>query len=138
MASSQANRDAGIQVEQFRADARGRSAEHVGTDGWYDVEDGGTPVEVKSCQREVAVTYGDNDRTRPGRYQLEHDNHRNLVDHGGEYDFVLMDGDTAADVVTMDAEEIDDLVNEQNRTWPDSPSKLKLRWMDVHGDEVDE
>lgn len=140
MASSQANREAGVQTEQFRAEARGRTAEHVGTGGWYDVDDDGTPVEVKSCQRTVAVNYGDNDRVRPGRYQIDHDNHRNLVDHGGEYDFVLMDenGDSSLDVVTIDAADLDDLINELNRTWPDSPSKLKLRWQDVHDeDEVD-
>lgn len=126
------NRRLGVKVEEYRADERGRSAEHVGTDGWYDVEDDGTPVEVKSAEREVAVDYGNNDRTRPGRYQLEHDNHRNLVDHDGEYDFVLRDGSGTAAERTMPAEAVDDLIDDLNRTWPDPPSKLKLLWTDVH------
>jgi hypothetical protein len=135
MASRSENRQLGVQVEQYRARERGASAEHVGTDGWFDVEDGDTPVEVKSAEKEVSVDHDGSGRSRPGRYQLEHDNHRNLVDHGGEYDFVLRDGSDTVAERTMMAAEIDDLIDEQNRKWPDG-SKLKILWTDIHP-EVD-
>lgn len=132
MATSE-NRRLGVQVEEHRADQRGRTAEHVGTDGWYDVEDAGTPVEVKSTKKAVKVNWDGSGRTRPGRYQLTHDNHRNLVDHGGEYDFVLMDadGDNQIAAETMPAEDVDKLINELDRKWPEG-SKLKLSWKDIH------
>jgi len=96
----------------------------------------GTPVEVKSTEKDVTVNWDGSGRTRPGRYQLEHSNHRNLVDHGGEYDFVLRDGDEEVAVRTMDAAEVDKLINKENRTWPEN-SKLKLSYKDIHP-EVDD
>lgn len=129
-ASREQNRQLGVQVEKSRA--RDRGGEHVGTDGWFDVEDSdGSPVEVKSTEVEVENPT----ETRPGRYQIDEDNHANLRDHGGVYDFVLRDGDVEVDVETMTAAEVDDLIDENDRKWP-SGSKLKLSWKDVHG-EVD-
>lgn len=135
MATTSENRALGVQVEKSRADARGPSAKHVGTDGWFDVEDGQTPVEVKSAEKDVTVNWDDSGRTRPGRYQLDEDNHNNLVDHGGEYDFVLRDGKDTVAERTMTAAEVDDLIDELDRKWP-TGSKLKLSWKDVHP-EVD-
>jgi hypothetical protein len=135
MASKSENRRLGVQVEKFRADKRG--GEHVGTDGWFDVEGrDGTPVEVKSCSVRVETDTNEWTETRTGRYQLERDNHRNLADHDGEYDFVLRDDDNGepVDTVTMSAGEVDDLINELDRKWP-SGSKLKIQWTDIHGED---
>lgn len=126
------NRQLGVSVEKHRARERGPSAEHVGTEGWYDVYDDG-PVEVKSTERRVTVDWNGQGSSRPGRYQIEEDNHANLRDHGGEYDFVLRDGDQTVAERTMSAAEVDDLLTELDRTWPDG-SKLKLSWRQVHPD----
>jgi hypothetical protein len=129
------NRRLGVQIEKARA--RARNGEHVGTEGWFDVEDSGTPVEVKSCDVDTATNVNEWTDSRTGRYQLEHDNHRNLADHDGEYDFVLRDGDTEVDVVTMSAAEVDAWINENNRKWPEN-SKLKIKWTDIHDVEESE
>lgn len=127
--STQDNKTVGTQVEEYRA--KERNGERT-PEAWFDVEDGdGTLVEVKSCDRRVAVTYGDNDHTRPGRYQIDEDNHYNLLDHGGVYDFVLKDGDGTAAERTMTAREVEDLREEKGLQWPES-GKLKLLWKYVH------
>lgn len=127
----EANQRLGRQVEKHRA--KTRDGQHVGTDGWFDVEGSdGTPVEVKSTQKEVTVNWDGQGKTRPGRYQIVKENHQNLVDHGGEYDFVLRDGEgNEIETRTMTAAEVDELIRERGREWPEN-SKLKLSHRDIH------
>lgn len=116
------NKVLGRQIEQYRARQRGGD---VTPEAWFDVEaPDGTLVEVKSTERRLA--YG-----RRGRYQIERENHENLVDHGGEYDFVLRDGDGTAIEETMDASEVEQLRQDHELKWPDG-GKLKLPWSYVH------
>jgi len=85
MSGSEANQQVGLAVE--RTVANDRDAEHLGdSGGWFDVDDDGTPVEVKSTKKRL-------ESGRRGRYQLVKRNHANLRDHDGEYVFVLRDGD---------------------------------------------
>lgn len=116
------NKTVGRQIEKHRADQR--NGEHV-PEAWFDVEDSdGTVVEVKSTERRLAGG-------RRGRYQLVEDQHDNLRDHNGEYDFVLRDGDGAVAQRTMDAEDVEELRQEKDLKWPDG-GKLKLPWSYVH------
>lgn len=127
-----ANKYLGEHVEEDRADARGGERT---PEAWFDVDDDGTPVEVKSTERRLS--YG-----RRGRYQIERTNHENLLDHGGEYDFVLRDGsgedgeqyDTAATRIGVDASTVEAWREERGLKWPDG-GKLKLPWSQVHDPE---
>lgn len=125
------NKRVGTSIEEYRAKQRGRHAERTPGVDFMDVDDDGTPVEVKSTEVRVAVKWDENRSPRRGRYQLKEDNHRNLVDHGGEYDFALRDDDGLVAERTMTADEVDDLLDANDRTWPEN-SKLKLSWADIH------
>jgi len=124
MASNErANQQLGLDIEE--AVARERDAEHLGdSGGWFDVDDDGTPVEVKSTEKRLQSG-------RRGRYQLIESNHANLRDHGGEYVFVLREGDSEVDRTTVTPSEIDDYVQAEDRKWPRG-SKLKIPWTEVH------
>jgi len=129
--SRRQNKQLGTSIEEYRARQRGgrRTPE-----AWFDVEAGdGTLVEVKSTEKRVKVDWNDQGKSRRGRYQIIQSNHQNLRDHGGEYDFVLRDGDDTVAERTMTARELDDLLDEHDRTWPNG-SKLKLPWSHVHPD----
>lgn len=121
------NRNLGRQVEQHRADARG--GEHRPDMDFFDVEaSDGTPVEVKSTRRTVENPSVD----RSGRYQIVGDNHEELVEQGGEYDFVLRDqNDDELETVTLAAEEVDRIIAENDLKWP-TGSKLKLSYHYIH------
>lgn len=122
------NKEVGTSIEKYRAKQRGGERT---PEAWFDVEAAdGTLVEVKSTERRVSVDWAENRDPRRGRFQIERSNHENLVDHGGEYDFVLRDGDDAVAETTMTAKEVDDLLDENDRTWPKN-SKLKLVWSDI-------
>lgn len=116
------NKAIGTQIEKYRAEERGGERT---PEAWFDVEGGdGTIVEVKSTM--VRLESG-----RIGRYQIEGENHRNLVDHGGVYDFVLRDGDHIADETTLSASEVERIRKEHNLKYPDG-GKLKVPWTYVH------
>lgn len=118
-----ANKRLGTKVAKSRADARG--AEHTPDAGYFDVDDE-QPVEVKTTARTVES----GGETRKGRYQLVGDNHDRLVREGGEYDFVLR-RDDGQDVATLEASEVDEIINEAGLSWPQN-SKLKLRYDLIH------
>lgn len=123
--TSNVNKQVGTSIESYRADAR--DGERT-PDAWFDVEAAdGTLVEVKSTERRLS--YG-----RRGRYQIERTNHENLVDHGGEYDFVLRDGDSTAAERTLDASTVEEIRQEHGLKWPNG-GKLKLPWSYVHEPE---
>lgn len=119
--STNRNKDVGTSIESYRADQRGGERT---PEAWFDVEDGSTIVEVKSTEKRLSSG-------RRGRYQLEEDQHENLLDHGGEYDFALRDGDDLAAERTMDASDVEDLLDEKDLKWPRA-GKLKLPWSYVH------
>lgn len=113
-------------VEEQRRDARD-AVEGPNSD-FYDLEDGDNLIEVKTTSREVANPNGN----REGRYQLEETNHRQLLEADGIYDFVLRDADDAIeDVTTLEAAELEELIDENNREWPEN-SKLKIRWSQIN------
>ena len=125
MSTSDQNKRLAEHVEGERADAR--DAEPAPNGQHYVVVDDGELVEVKTTKREVGESY-----RRTGRYQLEESNHEALVDDGGTYDFVLRDDDgLTVEVETMDAGDVDELLRENGRTWPNG-SKLKVRWDVIH------
>lgn len=121
--SSNQNKQLGRRVEEYRAEQRGGE---VVPEAWFDVEGpNGELVEVKSTN--VRLADG-----RRGRYQLERENHENLVDHGGVYDFVLRDDPKTADeIVGKPASEVEELRREHELKWPDG-GKLKLPWSYLH------
>lgn len=124
--SKSANKRLGTHMEERRAEAR--RAAHTPEQEWHDLEDGDTPVEVKTTKRTVQS----GDRERPGRYQLEGENHHQLVEQGGEYDFVLRDSEgDVVDVVTKEAAQVEKLLTDAGRKWPVG-SKLKLQWTAIH------
>lgn len=122
----QQNKDLAEHIEEVRQNDR--SAEHTPDEEFFDLDDDGDLVEVKTTTRNVENPSG----VRTGRYQIEESNHRKLVEAGGTYDFVLRDeNDAVLDVETMSAVELDELIEENNRTWP-SGSKLKIRHDVIH------
>lgn len=127
MASSRpANKRLGTHIEERRAKAR--EAQHTPEAEWHDLEDRGTPVEVKSTKKEVTNPT----EVRKGRYQLEGENHHQLVEQGGEYDFVLRDSDNKViRTTTLKASEVEQILVDNGRKWP-AGSKLKLRWDVIH------
>lgn len=113
-------------MEERRAEAR--NGRHTPEQEYYDVMDDGTRVEVKTTQRIVKNP----NYNRKGRYQLEGDNHQELVEQGGVYDFMLRDDDgEVVEVKTMEAASVDNLLVENDREWP-TGSKLKIRWDVIH------
>jgi hypothetical protein len=111
-------RDAGEQAEKYIA--RREDGEHH-PEAWYDVTDrGGTIREVKSAKRRVK----NGDYTRLGRFRLRKEQHINLRDHGGKYDFLLRSGEEK----TLSPDEVDDLIDEHDVSWtsPGPHAKLKV------------
>lgn len=130
--ASNDNKQVGTSIEKYRA--RRRDGQRT-PEAWFDVEAAdGTLVEVKSTERRVDIQWAEDRDPRRGRFQLVQENHENLVDHGGEYDFVLRDGDDAVAETTISAKEVDNLLDENGRTWP-AGSKLKLVWSDIFDPE---
>lgn len=117
------NKRLGNKIEEQRAEAR--DAPHTPGAEFYDVDDA-NPVEVKT----TAKTVESGDETRKGRYQLIGDNHQKLAEAGGEYDFVLRDGEHV-EVTTKTALEVDQIIDRQGLKWPQN-SKLKLRYDLIH------
>lgn len=126
----------GEQIEQYRA--RERDGEHVGSGAWFDVENpDGSPTEVKSARQTLASG-------RSGRFRLWLDQHANLKDHGGDYDLVLTADDRTVAEVTVEPEEIDEVIDEHDLTWaqsgdhPKGNRQIKLVWSHIiDPDEVD-
>jgi len=123
MAQRPANKRLGTQIEEARAEAR--DAPHTPEMEFYDVDDS-DPVEVKSTAETVGEYY-----QRKGRYQLIGDNHQQLHEAGGVYDFVLRLDNGDADLVTLTAEEVDAIIHNAGLEWPNG-SKLKLRHDLIH------
>jgi len=128
VSTQEANKRLGTAIEERRAEARG--AEHTPEQEYYDLRDDGTQVEVKSTKR----TIQNPNYNRTGRYQLEPENHHELVEVGGVYDFVLRNSENdIVDVRTLAAENVDRLLAANDRTWP-TGSKLKLRYDQIHNE----
>jgi len=123
MAQSE-NKRLGTHYDKARAEARGAS--HTPEAGFFDV-DGETPVEVKT----TAETILNPNRKRPGRYQLSAQNHNQLVEAGGKYDFVLRLDSGGEQVRTLGARKVEEIINEQGLKWPKN-SKLKLHQKYIH------
>lgn len=119
------NKRLGNKIEEQRAEAR--DAPHTPEAAFYDVDDS-DPVEVKT----TAKTVESGDERRKGRYQLIGDNHQRLAEAGGEYDFVLRDGEETT-VETKTALEVDQIIDAAGLKWPQN-SKLKLRYDLIHND----
>lgn len=117
------NKQLGTAIEEYRAEERGG---YRTPDQFYDVKvPDGPIVEVKSTEQHLATG-------RNGRYQLVEGNHRQLVEAGGVYDFVLRDDqDTAAERIGVPAGEVSGMIEEAGLKWPDG-GKLKLTWTYVH------
>jgi hypothetical protein len=120
--ATNANKEAGTQAEEYVA--RQIGGERT-PNAWYDVEAGGIH-EVKSTQERLRSG-------RRGRFRLWKDQHQNLRDHGGTYHF-LVDG---VGYVQLDAEEIDELMDEEGLTWagsgdhPQDTQQLKVTWRHI-------
>lgn len=113
-------------METHRAEARG--GERVGSEVWFDVEGGdGTIVEVKSCERRMSSG-------RRGRFRLWLDQHRNLRDHSGEYDFIVTDDDDVVEERTLSAADVDELIDDEDLKWSlsgdahEKHRQIKLVW----------
>lgn len=132
MASQGQNENAvqGETIEQHRARVRGSDAEHMPGE-WFDLMDGWTVVEVKSTTRRLGSG-------RRGRWRLWKGQHEKMVEQGGEYDLVVIEDDEIWRSVTISADEVTEVIEDNDLSWTnagDSHSmpteQVKIPWKHV-------